>query len=341
MTLNDFQSRTSAFLRDRPHKTVGASEKTQKSYKEAFRLLFVFMKEIHGIRPTEIEFEHLDADTLCGFLDWLESERGCSPSTRNARLAALRSFANYLEFRAPEHLDFVMAARSINRKKVVDGEVRYLRPEAAKAMVEAAEATDLRHLAIIQLMYDSAARVSEIAGLTMGKTCLQAHDSEEISCVHIMGKGRKAHTVPISRQTAATLRAYIRKYRRRASASDPLFCGRSGKDPITIAGIGYVVKKYAAIVRQKDRSLMPITVSNHTLRHSRATHWLTEGVSMDVISRLLGHSSTVITQQVYAKVTAELEAKALSKVEDRVLGDFEYSEQKEDELESWFASVFL
>lgn len=62
---------------------------------------------------------------------------------------------------------------------------------------------------------------------------------------------------------------------------------------------------------------------------------------MDVISKLLGHSSTVITQHVYAKVTAELEAKALSKVEDRMLSDFEYSKQKEDELESWFASVFL
>lgn len=156
-----------------------------------------------------------------------------------------------------------------------------------------------------------------------------------------MGKGRKARTVPISRQTAATLRIYIRKYRSGASANDPLFCGRSGKDPITTAGIGYIVKKYAGIVRQRDRSLVPIAVSNHTLRHSRATHWLTEGVSMDVISKLLGHSSTVITQHVYAKVTAELEAKALSKVEDRVLSDFEYSKQKEDELESWFASVFL
>lgn len=115
MTLNDFQSRASAFLRDHLSKTVGASEKTQKSYREAFRLLFVYMREKRGIRPTEIGFEDLDADTIDEFLDWLESERGCAPSTRNARLAALRSFANYLEFRAPEHLDFVMAARAKSR----------------------------------------------------------------------------------------------------------------------------------------------------------------------------------------------------------------------------------
>ena len=97
--MTGLESPLSAFLREYLPRDRGASRHTIESYATGFKLLATFAANRHGIRPCALEVGHLDVDTILAFLDHLENERGNGVHTRNIRLAAIKAFHRFLEFR--------------------------------------------------------------------------------------------------------------------------------------------------------------------------------------------------------------------------------------------------
>ncbi len=334
----DFQRYTADFLNDFLPRVMGLSPHTIRSYKGMFISLLKYMKEELGISPKDVSLRDLDPNTVFGYLNWLEHSQGCSVSTRNNRLAALRSFCSYLQYRDPGYLDVCTAILSIKRKKGGEASIKYMTEGAVHAILEEANEGGIRHLAMLQLLYDSAVRVQELADLTLDRVCLQRPDSQAGSFLIVTGKGRKTRRVPIARQTSELVAMYIDKHRKSATGQDLLFVGPTG-DKLTRDGIAYVVGKYAEKARSGKCPEVPAKVTPHMMRHSKATHLVSAGVPLHVIAQLLGHSS-VTTTEIYAKVTAETQANALACASNKALDGFEFEPEKEDELLAWYEETF-
>ena len=105
------------FLREYLPRDRGTSRHTVESYALCFKLLVVFAADKHAIRPCKLEIGHLDIATLLEFLEHLERDRGNGVRTRNARLAAIKAFFRFLEFRHPGYLDLAAQVREIPAKK--------------------------------------------------------------------------------------------------------------------------------------------------------------------------------------------------------------------------------
>lgn len=334
------QACVSDFLTGYLMETRSCSPLTQKAYRDCFAQLFRFIHEEKGIAPLDATFDDVDGNVVMSFLRWLERERGCGPSTVNLRLATLKSFCSYLQFKAPEQLALCAEVHEIKRRTVREDGMKYLSEEAVAAVLAAAGDADLRHLAILQLTYDSAARASEVCGLPVGKVDLHGPRSSRPSSVCLLGKGSKARTVPIMPQTAKLLRLYIEKYRAGAAPGEPLFCGHGGGS-LTREGLSFILSKYVDRARELNPDLFRIKVSPHTLRHSKATHMLQNGVPLVTISEILGHASIETTQRVYAEVTPEMKYDALKKASDMVLPSVELAPSREDELLDWFKNQMM
>lgn len=338
--MSSFPVHVSAFLSDYLPRANDCSPQTIRAYETGFRLLIAYMHDECGISPLDLAFEDLTEERMLAFLDWIELSRKCKASTRNLRLAGLKSFAGYLQFRAPEHLAFCEMMDRLPRKKVVDEGVRYLPQEAVRQILHAAaKGGDLKHLAMLQLAYDSAARVGEICSLAIGDVDTRCTEGRKTGVVHLVGKGRKARDVPIMPQTVKAVSLYIKKHRSGADGGDPLFPGRGG--PLTRDGFAYVLEKYVRIAKEQRPDLFAIRTTPHTLRHSKATHMLEEGVPIVTISKMLGHSSIVTTQAIYAKVTTAMQEEALSKMNEAIFPESKGlapdSVTEEDEmLLQWF-----
>jgi integrase/recombinase XerD len=163
----------------------------------------------------------------------------------------------------------------------------------------------LRDRALLELLYGTGARVSEVVGLDLGDVAA-AVESADLPLVRVLGKGDKERVVPLGRLAREALAAWLsgqgrpllvpKRWRRRSDAEALFLNARGGR--LTRVGAFGVVKHYAARVGLEDR------VSPHVLRHSCATHMLGRGADVRVVQELLGHASIATTQR-YTKVSPE------------------------------------
>lgn len=315
----------------------GLSEHTVASRRTAFTLLIEFCGECEGIPVGKITVATLDRDRIVRFLDWLEGERGNCVATRNVRLDAIKTFFAYLMAVAPEHMLQCQQVLSIPRKREPEAMVGWLGAEAVRAILEDPDSSTyqgLRDLALLTLLYDSAARVSEVADVRLRDVRL-----EDPACVRLVGKGNKERSVPLTSPTVAVLREYLgrTRARRRCDQTDHLFVNRSGR-PLTRGGISYVLRKHCegAMAKSPDAGVRVITP--HILRHSKAVHLLQADVPLIYIRDFLGHAD-VATTEVYARceasdVRAALERSCRIEVEVE-----EPVWQREDGILSWLESL--
>jgi site-specific recombinase XerD len=187
------------------------SENTIVSYKCAFELLFGYLESEMGLKPTEVTFKTLDADTVAGYLLWLENGRGCSVATRNLRRTALKSFASYcVNEECLEALKFAKVFKKVTIKKVGEGEpIRYFTPDEIKALLslpKKSSALGLRDLALMATLYSTGARCDELCTLKMGSVSFAGSPDE--TRVTVTGKGRRTRTVSIPPGYAEVLREY-------------------------------------------------------------------------------------------------------------------------------------
>lgn len=280
-----------AFLREHLPMERRASTTTLDTYAHALRLLVCFAAERLGTRPSRLAVEQLDAPLVLDFLRHLEAERGNSARTRNARLAAVNSLFRYLEYRLPSCLDQARRIRAIPAKRTDEALVRHLAREEVQALLDAPDprtSAGVRDRAMLHVAFAAGLRVSELVGLRLDQLRLTPEP-----VLHVMGKGRRERILPLWRETAAALRAWLAV---RNGDQDPaLFLGAAGR-VMTRSGFEYILAKHAAVAVLKQPSLAKKRVTPHVLRHSCAMHMLQATRDIRRVSLWLGHASLQSTE---------------------------------------------
>lgn len=315
----------------------GVSYNTIASKRDAYILLLKYLDDTQNIKAEDVDIPLLTRETIIKYLEWLEKSRGSSVSTRNIRLAAIKSLFSYIQTQTPDYIYQCQQILSIPRKKEPGHTLEYLTVEGIKSVLDAVEAssrTGLRDLTLLSLMYDSAARVQEIADLSVND-----FRAEKPSTLRLTGKGSKTRIVPLMSTTSDLVSKYISIYHPsyRGEYNVPLFSNRK-KEKLTRAGIAYILKKYVKIAREKQPDLIPETVSPHGLRHSKSMHMLQAGVPLIYIRDFLGHSE-ISTTEIYARCDSEQKRKAIENTCPSITKSETPMWQKDTSLLGWLQSL--
>jgi site-specific recombinase XerD len=268
----------------------GASARTVESYRDAFELLFSFIEQRTGQPPAALHLADLDAPVVLDFLDHLETGRGNSARTRNARLAAIHSFMRYAAVRDPASLPITERVLAIPAKRFDRPVLGYLSREQIAAILAAPDRNTWsghRDAVMLATTYNTGARVSEITALRVRDVLLDRQ-----TAVHLHGKGRKERAIPLWKNTATELRAWIGKINDAPGA--PVFPNRAGA-PMSRSGVRDRLDRAVAVAQRDCPSLRDQHISPHTLRHSTAMHLLQSGTDLATIALWLGHSSPAVT----------------------------------------------
>ena len=279
------------FLREYLPRDRGTSRHTVESYALCFKLLVVFAADKHAIRPCTLEIGHLDIATLLEFLEHLERDRGNAVRTRNARLAAIKAFFRFLEFRYPGYLDLAAQVREIPAKKGEVPLIGSLDRAETRALLDAPDpgtVAGTRDRAMLCLTYNAGLRVSELVGLALDDLKMPALDE-----VHIIGKGRRERILPLWKETRSALRDWLAL--RPKSADRHLFLNAMGTG-MTRRGFAKRLSLHAQTAAHSVPSITRKTVSPHLLRHACALHTLEATGDVRKVSLWLGHSSVQTTE---------------------------------------------
>ncbi len=333
MQPTDFAKHLSDFLTKYLPAERGASGNTIKSYKDTFILFLVFCRDCKAIGANRLTLEKITKELVIDFLEWIEKERNCSAATRNVRLAALHSFFRYLQYTTPQSLLEWQRILAIPVKKTHKTGIKYLQIDAIKAILaepDQSTCSGRRDLALLSLLYDSAARVQELIDLTPAMIRL-----DEPCTVKLIGKGGKARIVPMMPAQVELLKKYMSEQQLLEPYANqyPLF-SNSRKEKLTRAGVNYILNKYVRQVRPKHPSLIPEKLSCHTFRHSKSMHLLQAGVNLVYIRDILGHTSVQVTE-IYARTDSKQKREAIENAYTNVVSDNAPSWLKNDDLLSW------
>lgn len=283
--------------------TCGVSPNTTNSYRDAFKQLLQFFQEEKGISANYIELRYLNMEFVSEFLDWLETYRHVAVATRNQRLAAIKAFAHFVQYRFPENMENCVDIINLRPKKHEKPLIPFLTEDDLSVLLaqpDTATRQGLRDLALLALMYDSGARVQEVVDLKLRDIRL-THPAMVI----LTGKGRKSRQVPLMKDTCKLMDKYLRAFHSNSqSQMVPLFYNAK-KQALSRYGVTYILKKYVAKASPK---LELQKISPHVLRHTKAMHLLRAGVNMIYIRDFLGHAD-ISTTEVYARIDAEMKRK--------------------------------
>lgn len=296
-----------SFFTDRLATQRRASPHTVAAYRDSFRLLLGYVQTTTGKAPSCLQIEDLDVSVITAFLDHLERERANTPRTRNARLAALRSFFRFAALRHPEHAWQIQRILAIPDKRSDRGIVCYLTGPEIDALLASPDRTTWagrRDHALIALAAQTGLRLSELTGL-----CCEDVQLGTGAHVRSRGKGRKERSTPLTAQTAAIMRTWMRE--RGGQPNDPVFTSRR-KGPLSPDAVQRLLAKHAATAGQRCPSLHAKHVTPHVLRHSAAMALLANGVDATVIALWLGHER-LETTDIYIHGDLSIKERALAR----------------------------
>ena len=286
------------------------SPNTIASYRDTFRLLLIFYDTEKNIKPNRLNLDMVDRKNMEDFLLWLKEKRNCGSSTCNQRLGALKSFFSYLQFALPDKALECQKALAIKPMKQSEPELKYLTIEGIKVLLEQPDISTKygrRDLALLSLMYDTGARVQEIADIRVSHIRFSAP-----ATIRLTGKGSKTRVVPILSRTEDILKQYIKEFRIAEQGNEAYLFQNRGGQQLSRYGIGYILTKYTDMAREIHPDLIPEKLSPHCIRHSKAMHLLQANVNLVYIRDLLGHTS-VTTTEIYARADTALKREALEK----------------------------
>ena len=268
-----------------------ASAHTRDSYAHAFKLFLTYASTRLQVAPSQLAVEQLDAPLVLDFLQHLETTRGNGPSSRNVRLAAIKSFLHFLEYRVPSALEPIRRILAIPLKKTESRLVPHLTREEMQAILDAPDPTTragIRDRAMLHLCYAAGLRVSELIGIRTEDLTFQPRGS-----VLIHGKGRRERCLPLWKTTAAALRAWL-AVRGPARVPECFVNGRGAS--FTRSGIEYMLRKHVRTARQQCPSLATKRVFPHLLRHTCALTVLQATKDLRKVSLWLGHAHQQTTE---------------------------------------------
>jgi site-specific recombinase XerD len=282
-----------------------ASPRTLAAYRDAFRLLLRFVYMTNGTQPATLNVVDLDAPVILAFLDNMEQQRANCINSRNARLAAIRSFFRFVQLREPASLAVASRVLAIPIKRTERKLVGYLTRPEIDAVLAAPDRTTWngrRDHALLLTLYNSGARVSEITSVHRNDIALGAPAS-----LKLHGKGRKERAVPLWTRTANVLRSWLQELGDRFG--DVAFPSARARR-LSRHGVSYLLDQATERAAQTCPSLCSKHVSPHLIRHSTAMHLLKGGVDPSVIALWLGHESVETTHQ-YVEADLAMMEKAL------------------------------
>ena len=285
----------------------GLQPSSIRSYRDSLRLFLIFVAKQHHRGVSKLALEHLDYQSVLAFLHNMEKERGNAITTRNQRLAALHTFYEYIGRKVPEMLPFCAKVAAIPMKRCPLPEMKFLAREDVEALfagIPDGDRLSTRDRALLMLLYNTGARVSEVAQLTIGQLDLQSPAQ-----VRLLGKGAKWRTCPLWSQTAKALRIMLDERPTALGPTAPVFVGIGG-EPMTRFGIYKRIRHHAQTWEASAKPSSRIRITPHVFRHTTAVHLLEAGVEVNVIRGWLGHVSLNTTNR-YAEITIRMKADAL------------------------------
>jgi site-specific recombinase XerD len=297
-----------SFFLDHLVTVKGLRPASVRSYRDTIRLLLCFVAADKGSKITKLGVEDLSFERVLGFLRYLETERGNHVRTRNQRLAALHTLFDYIASREPEMLDVCQRVAAIPMKRAAPAETHFLERDETEALFRRLPRSGrlaLRDRALLLFLYNTGARVQEVADLRVGQVELG-----EPALVRLHGKGDKWRTCPLWRQSADLLVELLASSGTPAIPEAPVFCSATG-EALTRFGIYKIVRRHAGHL---DDIRTNRRVSPHIFRHTAAVHLLEAGVELNVIRGWLGHADLTTTNR-YAEINTRAKIEALRNTE--------------------------
>lgn len=285
------------------------SNRTVESYRDAFCLLFKFIKNKIGKEASQLCLSDLNADLIIKFLEYLEKERKNTIRSRNIRLAAIRSFLRYASYQEPGELSGIQRVLAIPMKRFNRTVIGSLSFKEINTIINAPDPqtwSGQRDQTLFATLYNTGARVSEIISIKRkdienGKTIV----------LHLHGKGRKERAVPLWKNTSNLIRKWLPHIN--DDLQTPLFPNHDGKQ-MTRSG----VENRLNIAVDKSiitcQSLKNKKVSPHIIRHTTAMHLLQSGVDLSVIALWLGHEQINTTHK-YMEADLQMKTRTLMKMQ--------------------------
>ena len=237
-------------------KERGVSSHTIRSYSATFQSLYAFFKDNKGIRANKLFVKDLSRRSINDYLNWLEMKKGNKVPTRNSRLASVKAFCHYAQYKDFKNIARWQEILSIKSKKSDMPCISFLTQEGMKTLLSEVPTDTIqgrRHLAILAFLYDTGARANELISFS-------AHNLNLTKPYHVIlsGKGRKKRIVPIHEKLVLILKTYMKDTNIELNniSKQPLFVNAHGRK-LTSAGLTHIIMMYADKVRENFPALMP------------------------------------------------------------------------------------
>ncbi len=295
---------------------LGLSPNTVASYSDCMKLLVNYLCETLGLAPETIDIQMISPERILDFLEYTAKERGNSTSTRNQRLAAIKTFFHFLARTVPELMYANERIQAIKLKTTDHNPPSSLTVKEVDAILACPDPGTLigaRDKALLQLIYNTGARVQEMADATVTDVRFEAP-----ATITVTGKGRKTRVIPLWKETAEIITQYLDIRRQMGIDSEYLFLSSRG-GPMTRFGIGRRVDAHAKAAVDACHSLRGRNVTPHVFRHTTALHLIEAGNDIFVVKDWLGHGHIKTSSQ-YVEISVERKRKALEKVPPPVGG---------------------
>jgi len=293
------------------------SSHTVKAYRDTINLFRKFFQEKKAVAFADINFNQINHELIYEFLEWLQNTRGCAATTKNHRLAALKSFFHYCAMEDPALMAVYLDIQKVRSQRVARNRVEYMSETALKVLLEQPNPhtrRGLRDQFLMILLYDTGARIREMLDLKLN----DIHLKDQTPCIYLTGKGNKTRTVPMMDKTIDHLQQYMKLFHPEADQnSNPyLFYTviRGVKGKMSDDNVSCFLKRYAKSGHELC-SEIPLRMHAHLFRHTRAMHLYQAGIPLSYIKDFLGHVS-VNTTDIYASTDTSMMKAALEKISD-------------------------
>lgn len=306
------------------------SKNTIASYAVTFKLFFTFCTDKKDLKPEKMKLSMINESLVTEFLDWLESDRNCSITTRNQRLVSLHSFFRFVLLKEPAYMETFVRILKIPYKKTVKTIVPYLSEDQMKILLaqpDGKKRSGFRDKVMLSVLYDSGARVQELVDLRIKDVRTEAP-----AVITLHGKGDKIRQVPIMSSTADLLKVYLEKYKPVtgiAKGDQPLFVNQK-KQSLSRWGITYIINKYVEKAKKCNDFQVDFKVTPHVFRHSKAVHMVRAGINLIYIRDFLGHVDCCTTE-IYARIDTETKRDAIEKACKDIFPEGETTDWTADE----------
>lgn len=319
------------YFTDFAHNQRDLSGNTVAAYRDTWRLLIKYAADALSLTADRIGFEHLTADQVNGFLDYLQNERGNTATTRNARLSAIRAVLTFALPDLPEHAGTITRVLAIPPKRVSRRTIEFLDHNEQQALIAAPNQvtwTGRRDHAFLVLAIQTGLRISELTTLTIADIHLGT--GAHVTCT---GKGRKRRVTPLTPTTLSVMTTYIDE--RRQCPGQALFCGPHGR-PLSRDALEHRLALHNQTASTQQLSLAEKRITVHTLRHTAAMNLLAANIDVSVIALYLGHAN-IHSTDAYLHANMEIKQAAINRTRPPTVETGDY--QPDPDVLTWLQTL--